>query len=140
MAGLPNLLSWTSFLPLGVGVALIAANGALRSLGADGLPERVWKAVGLAATLATFGLSLLAWRAFDPTQSGYQFVEWAPWLPEWGIHWFVGIDGVHANGTHVGPPSLGRPTTLPHYVRFWPHSASQSTGRIRPKAVVQKTG
>ena len=26
--------------------------------------------------------------------TGYQFVEYAPWLPEYGIHWFVGIDGI----------------------------------------------
>ena len=62
MAGLPNLVSWTTFLPLLVGVALIAANGALRSLGADGLPERVWKAVGLAATL--IGATLIEYDGF----------------------------------------------------------------------------
>ena len=50
--------------------------------------------MGLAASLATFALSVLLWHAFDPTQTGYQFVEWAPWMPEWGIHWFVGIDGI----------------------------------------------
>ena len=94
MAELPNLLSWTTFLPLAAGIALLLADSASRSLGAGGLPERLWKLLGLAAALATFGLSLLAWRGFDATQSGYQFVEWAPWLPEWGIHWFVGIDGI----------------------------------------------
>jgi NADH-quinone oxidoreductase subunit M len=94
MAELPNLLAWITFLPLLVGVGLIAANGVAGSLGAAGLPDRLWKVVGFAASLVTFGLSLLAWRAFDPTQAGYQFVEWAPWLPEWGIHWFVGLDGI----------------------------------------------
>src|SRR5512134_1994775 len=90
----PDLLSITTFLPLAAGLVMIAANAAANALGAGGLPERLWKALGLAASLATFALSLLAWRGFDPTQSGYQFVEWAPWLPEWGIHWFVGIDGI----------------------------------------------
>ena len=94
MAELPHLLTLTTFLPLAVGIALIAADALAVSLGAGGLPERLWKALALAAALATFGLSALVWRAFDPTQSGYQFVEWAPWLPEWGIHWFVGADGI----------------------------------------------
>jgi len=94
MAELPNLLSWITLLPLLAGLGLILANGAATSLGAAGLPERLWKLVGLAASLATFALSVLLWRAFDPTQTGYQFVEWAPWMPEWGIHWFVGIDGI----------------------------------------------
>ena len=94
MTELPNLLSWITFLPLLAGLGMIVVNGAAKSLGADGLPERLWKLVGLAASLATFALSVLLWRAFDATQTGYQFVEWAPWLPEWGIHWFVGIDGI----------------------------------------------
>jgi NADH-quinone oxidoreductase subunit M len=94
MPVIPNLLSWTTFLPLLAGIGLILANGVARSLGADGLPERVWKILGLAASLATFGLSLLLWRDFDVTQTGFQFVEWMPWMPEWGIHWFAGIDGI----------------------------------------------
>jgi NADH-quinone oxidoreductase subunit M len=94
MAELPNLLSWITFLPLLGGLGLLLANGAAASLGAGGVPERIWKLVGLGASLATFALSVLLWRVFDPTQTGYQLVEWAPWLPEWGIHWFVGIDGI----------------------------------------------
>ena len=61
MAELPNLLAWITFLPLLAGLGLIAANGAARGLGADGLPEAVWKAFGLAATALTFLLSLVLW-------------------------------------------------------------------------------
>jgi NADH-quinone oxidoreductase subunit M len=94
MAELPNLLSFVTFLPLAVGLGLIVANGALKALGAAGLPERVWKLAALAASAGTFALSLVFWLAFDPTQAGYQFVEYAPWMPEWGVHWFVGLDGI----------------------------------------------
>ena len=94
MADVPNLLSLVTFLPLAVGIALIAANGALKALGAAGLPERLWKITALAGSTGAFLLSLMLWVQFDPTQSGYQFVEWAPWMPEWGVHWFVGIDGI----------------------------------------------
>jgi len=31
---------------------------------------------------------------FDVSNPGYQFVEHAPWLPGWGIDYFVGIDGI----------------------------------------------
>jgi NADH-quinone oxidoreductase subunit M len=91
---IPQLLSWTTFLPLAAGIALVLANGLATWLGGAGLPERLWKLLGLLASLATFVLSVLLWEGFDPTRSGFQFVEWAPWLPEWGIHWFVGIDGI----------------------------------------------
>jgi NADH-quinone oxidoreductase subunit M len=94
MGDLPNLLSLVTFLPLAVGVGLIAANGGLKALGAPGLSERIWKIVALAGSAGAFALSLGLWATFDPTQSGYQFVEYAPWMPEWGVHWFVGIDGI----------------------------------------------
>ena len=94
MADLPNLLSFVTFLPLAVGIGLIVANGALKALGAAGLPERVWKLAALAGSAGAFALSLVFWFAFDPTQAGYQFVEYAPWMPEWGVHWFVGLDGI----------------------------------------------
>ncbi len=94
MAEIPQLLAWVTFLPLAAGILLLALNGLAGSFGAAGLPERLWKLLGLLASLATFVLSLLLWQGFDPTRSGYQFVEWGPWLPEWGIHWFVGIDGI----------------------------------------------
>jgi NADH-quinone oxidoreductase subunit M len=88
MADVPNLVSWTAALPLVAGVALVALHATV------GVPERLFRVLGLAASVATFGLSLLLWQGFDVTQTGYQFVEWRPWMPEWGIHWFVGVDGI----------------------------------------------
>ena len=80
-----HLLSVVTFLPLAAALALLLAGRA---------PEVLWKGVALATTLVTFALSALLWTGFDPTRTGYQFVERAPWLPDWGIHYFVGIDGV----------------------------------------------
>ena len=80
-----HLLSLVTFLPLAAALALLFAGRA---------PEVVWKGVGLGTALVTFALSVLLWTGFDPTRTGYQFVERAPWLPDWGIHYFVGIDGV----------------------------------------------
>jgi NADH-quinone oxidoreductase subunit M len=88
MLEVPHLLAWTTFLPLLSGAVLLALHATV------GVPERLFRALGLGASLATFALSLLLWQGFDVTQPGYQFVEWRPWMPEWGIHWFVGIDGI----------------------------------------------
>ena len=31
---------------------------------------------------------------FDPTRTGYQFVEHAAWIPDYGVNYFLGIDGI----------------------------------------------
>ncbi|NIU61439.1 MAG: Fe-S-binding domain-containing protein, partial [Gammaproteobacteria bacterium] len=48
----------------------------------------------MASSVLTFLLSVRLFLAFDPTRPGYQFVEQSQWLPEYGIHYFVGIDGI----------------------------------------------
>ena len=80
-----HLLSIVTFLPFATALGLTLVRG---------LPESTWRALGLASTTLTFLLSVRLFTEFDPTRSGYQFVETAKWLPEWGIRWFVGIDGV----------------------------------------------
>jgi NADH-quinone oxidoreductase subunit M len=48
----------------------------------------------LVFTSVTFLWSLwILWR-FDPTLGEMQFVERLPWIPAYGIHYFVGIDGL----------------------------------------------
>jgi len=39
-------------------------------------------------------LSLPLWFRFDVSQSGFQFIEKAPWIPSIGVQYFVGIDGI----------------------------------------------
>ncbi len=87
------LLSWVTFAPLAVALVLTAAESAARLLGKR-LPAELWRGAALAAALLTFLLSLGLWYGFDPAKSGYQFVEYKPWLAQYGIHWFVGIDGI----------------------------------------------
>jgi NADH-quinone oxidoreductase subunit M len=81
-----DLLTLITFLPLAVGLLLLPLGSRL--------PDTVWRGAGLAATTATFLLSLRLWTGFDPAQGGYQFVQHVPWVPAYGIHWFVGIDGM----------------------------------------------
>ena len=90
----PNLLSWVTFAPLLTGVILIAVDGFAGTLGSRGLPAQVWRGIALGSTLFTFLLSLLLWAQFDPTETAFQFVEYAPWLPQFGVNYFIGIDGI----------------------------------------------
>ena len=89
-----NLLSLVTFLPLATGVLLLATSGFARVFGGQGLAPAAWRGIGMLSTLVTFGLSLQLFTGFDPTETGFQFVEHAPWLPDYGIHYFVGIDGI----------------------------------------------
>jgi NADH-quinone oxidoreductase subunit M len=89
-----SLLSWVTFLPLLTGALLLLASAAAKIAGTRDLPPQAWRLAGLASSGATFLLSLLLFHRFDPTDPGFQFVERAAWLPEYGIHYFVGIDGI----------------------------------------------
>jgi len=56
-------------------------------------PERA-KRAALVISLAEFVLSLGLWWAYDASSSAMQFVQVFPWLPEWGISYRVGLDGI----------------------------------------------
>ena len=48
----------------------------------------------LLVTVVEFVLSLGLWWAFDPSRGTLQLVSNAPWIPDWGIAYRVGIDGI----------------------------------------------
>ncbi len=77
-----NLLSLVTFLPLVGAVAVAAA------------PERATKGLALATAMATFLLSLMLWADYDPYGPAFQFTETVPWLPDLGIAYAIGIDGI----------------------------------------------
>lgn len=52
------------------------------------------KYVTLGVTLAVFALSLLLLVEFDPLNTGFQFVERYDWMPEYGISYHKGLDGL----------------------------------------------
>ena len=91
-----SLLSWITFIPLATGVALLTT-GLVASflLGSHGFPAAVWRLVGFGGSIVTFALALSSlWNRFDPEASGFQFVERVPWIPELGVNYFVGVDGI----------------------------------------------
>ena len=86
-AGFP-VLSLITFLPL-VGVAILMT---LRGDEAAIAGNARWTA--LWTTLVTFLMSLVLWTRFDLHVPGYQFVESANWLPDLGIGYRMGVDGI----------------------------------------------
>jgi NADH-quinone oxidoreductase subunit M len=89
-----NLLTWVVFTPLAAAIGLLLADGVVRAFGGTQLSDSVWKVGGLAASLLGFGLTLQVWASFDPTAGGMQMVEHAPWIADYGIHYYVGVDGI----------------------------------------------
>jgi NADH-quinone oxidoreductase subunit M len=82
-----NLLSLITFLPL-IGAAVLL----LFLRGEDEMARRNAKMLALFTTSATFLLSLFVLFGFDPSDTGFQFVEEAPWLG--GLTYRMGVDGI----------------------------------------------
>jgi NADH-quinone oxidoreductase subunit M len=83
-----GLLTLITFLPFfGAGLILLIREGS------DNAERRV-KFTALWVTVVTFALSLYLWREFDANNAGYQFVERYVWLKEYGISYYMGVDGI----------------------------------------------
>ncbi len=52
------------------------------------------RAYGIAVTGIEFLLSLLLWLSFDGTNAGFQFLQSAPIIADFGINYSVGVDGI----------------------------------------------
>jgi len=69
-------------LPL-LGVVLVVVSPAARA-----------RVIALGVALLEFVLSLGLWWRFDPAEPGMQFVTRVDWLPQFGVSYYVGIDGL----------------------------------------------
>ncbi len=52
------------------------------------------KVYGITVAAIEFILSLILWLVFDPANGGFQFVEFIPLIPDYGINYYVGVDGI----------------------------------------------
>jgi NADH-quinone oxidoreductase subunit M len=52
------------------------------------------RTVALVIAVAEFAISLPLWFAFSPAAAGMQFAAEFAWIPQWGIHYRVGVDGI----------------------------------------------
>jgi NADH-quinone oxidoreductase subunit M len=80
-----NVLSITLWLPIAAALVLAffprsAANAI--------------KGFALAASLATFAVSLAILARFQEGVAGFQLAEVVDWIPRWGIHYALGVDGI----------------------------------------------
>ena len=81
----PGILSLLTFLPL-IGALLVAF-----------LPKGnapIIRYVTLAFTIATFGVSAMVLKQFNPGTFHFQLNEAIPWMPDLGINYLLGVDGL----------------------------------------------
>ena len=79
-------LSWA--LPLAGAVLLLLIGNA------DGRRNGLIRWLALVLSLASFAVTLTLWARFDASSAEFQFVERVPWIPAFGIDYYVGIDGI----------------------------------------------
>lgn len=83
------LLSVVTFTPL-LGVLLLLT---IRADDSE-IVARNCRWVTLWVTVGTFLVSLLLWTNFDTGTAEFQFVELHNWLPDYGINYHLGVDGI----------------------------------------------
>jgi NADH-quinone oxidoreductase subunit M len=80
-----HLLSWMIFFPLlGAGLILL-------------VPKRyptLMKLIAVAATILPLWWAANLYVQFDRWGTGFQYVEKVPWIKDFNIHYFLGIDGI----------------------------------------------
>ncbi len=57
-------------------------------------PERIAKQLAFWASVLVFAASVPLWFTFNSAAQGFQFGMSLPWIPEWGITYRVGVDGI----------------------------------------------
>jgi NADH-quinone oxidoreductase subunit M len=79
-------LSW--LVPLGGALLLLlVGNG-------DGRRNGLIRWLALGVSLVALAVTLVLWAGFDNASAEFQFVERYPWIPAFGIDYFIGVDGI----------------------------------------------
>src|SRR5687767_249424 len=60
----------------------------------DGRRDAAIRWLALLVSIAAFALTIGLWVWFDQSSSDFQFVERVPWIPAFGIDYYVGLDGI----------------------------------------------
>ena len=92
-------MTFASFHPLGADLlttlVFLPTLGALVLVLFPGSSKLAPKAIGLATSLLTFGVSVMLYRGFDTaTAAPEAFAIDRPWIPRFGIRYQLGIDGL----------------------------------------------
>ncbi len=86
-AGFP-ILSLITWLPLVGGLIIMSVRGDEATVASNARWTALW------TSLIVLVLSLVLWVKFDTGEAGFQFVEEIPWLPEYGVGYKMGVDGI----------------------------------------------
>ena len=86
-AGFP-ILSLITWLPLVGGVIIMSVRGDEATVASNARWTALW------TSLIVLVLSIVLWVKFDTGESGFQFIEQIPWLPEYGVGYKMGVDGI----------------------------------------------
>jgi NADH-quinone oxidoreductase subunit M len=86
-AGFP-ILSLVTFLPLAGAFIILMVRGEEAVVARNARWTALW------TSLITLALSLILWARFDLSTADFQFVERAEWLPEFGVNYHMGVDGI----------------------------------------------
>jgi NADH-quinone oxidoreductase subunit M len=83
-------------LTLSIGVPVAGAALLAFVQNRDGAMDRAIRWLTLGVSLVTFVVTLLLWAGFDAGAAApaFQFVERTPWIPAFGIDYYLGIDGI----------------------------------------------
>ena len=79
-------MSW--LLPV-AGAALLLLIG-----NSNGQRNALVRWVTLIVSIAVFAVTLAMWAAFNPGSAEFQLVERHPWIPAFGIDYYLGVDGI----------------------------------------------
>ena len=75
-------------------IVLLPLLGGLGLLALDPRDHALVRRVALGTTLLTFVVSLGLLTGFDGTRADFQFVEHYAWIPDFGVAYHVGVDGI----------------------------------------------
>jgi len=82
------ILSFLIIAPLFGAMLLLLMRGSNDQIKRNARHTALW------TSLVTFVVSLLMWHQFDPTDTGYQFIEYIPWFKGYNIAYHLGVDGI----------------------------------------------
>ena len=86
-AGFP-ILSLLTWLPLAGGLFIMTVRGEEAVVASNARWAALW------TSLIVFAISLVLWARFDTGDAGFQFKESLSWLPEFGVGYRMGVDGI----------------------------------------------
>lgn len=102
-----SLLTWIIFTPMIFGLLIALMPSSM---------ENLFRKIALVQSLVNVVLAVVLYMNFDGNYAGAQFIHMLQWLPEWGINYFVSIDGISLPlvmlTAFVGPVAI---------LGTWPH-------------------